>query len=166
MKKLNTYILEKLHLNKDISYKPKVGDKVLMIINQCDRNSLDKEFPKPHGKQCFLKVSKIKEVNDNIVIVPFYRKYGYSNEKPQLLEFKLVEIKNLHYAELVDKYDQNLHGVLLSKEVALENIRDWIKTRKGVIKYPLTDKKEYSIWKPVEMPMFAYLGNIEQSLLD
>lgn len=164
MNNLKQYILEKLKINKDTktSY---AGDTVLMIINQTDRNSLDKTFPNPNGINCFLKVSKIKEVNDNTVIVPFYRKYGYSNESPQLLKFNLVNDEKSYFAKLDDSYDKDLHGVLLNKETALDYIRELIKSRKGVLKYNL-DGKDYKIWKYGENPMYVYLQNIEQSLLD
>ena len=165
MNNLSTYILEKLSLSKDSGYKPQPNDKVLMIINQTDRNSLDKKFPKPHAKNCFLKVSKIKEVKGNSVIVPFYRRFAYSNEKPELLEFKLVETDNLHFAKLIDDYDKDLHGVVLNKEAALDYINDWMKTGKGVLKYDL-DGKEYRVWKDENYPMKVWLDNIKQGLLD
>lgn len=162
---LNTYILEKLSLSKNSGYKPQPNDKVLMIINQTDRNSLDKKFPNPHGKNCFLKVSRIKNVEGSVVVAPFYRRYAYSDEKPELLKFKLVDTDNLHFAELIDEYDPDLHGVLLNKEAGLDYIKDWMKTGKGVLKYNL-DGKDYRVYKDENFPMKAWLENIEQQLID
>ena len=136
-----------------------------MIINQADRNSLDKKFPNPHGKNCFLKICKIQAVHGNSIVVPFYRRFAHIDEKPELLVFKLVSNDNLHFAELVDAYDPDLHGVLLNKTSGLDYIRDWMKTGKGVLKYNLNGK-DYRVWKDENYPMKVWLQQIEQGLLD
>jgi len=105
MKELNTYITEKLHLNKNIKVKPEIseGDRIMTI------NFLSGE------KDCILKTGIIKSIFRNTVIVK------YDSESIGVKTMFVIQSNEDYIGKSEDG------DLLFDKETALKLVNDCLK---------------------------------------
>jgi len=149
MKQLNDYIIEKLHLDdSDVGtfvkndYVPKVGDNVLWVCGAAGR--------------CVLYNRSIKDIaNDHITIYKSNKEY---------MDLYFVDDEGLYFAEEQDS-DELSFNIVIEKNLAIEYLEEFVKTRKGVVKFEYKGKV-FRIIKDDNMPMVAYLEGIIDRLKD